>query len=257
MKDDPGLWKLLQDTRCLLNFHRHCGLVYPLSDEIKSFLAPTPPIKSSLKAKIKTKDSSPAGIRQSLPSTVSLEDLKREFSGCRRCPLGEESGRMMFFGEGPAKAPPLCIICPHQNADEKDSNQAITGEARELLAKMLGAIDLRLDHVFLTNTIKCTSAKQYSATSEQAAACLPILLRQIEVIKPKILCIMDQLAIQMMLKINAPLHALRGKFYNLNVIPLMPTFHPSLLLKNPELKKGSWHDLLLIRKKLAALAEER
>lgn len=254
MKDEPGLEKLLRDTRRLLNFHRHCGLDYPLSEGIKGFLTPDPPITFPSQAKPKRRKQQTVVVPQSSPPTVTVEELKRELAGCHQCPPAAAGGPV-FFGEGRETAPPLCIVNGPRTHDETDRHQAISGDARELLIKMLGAINLSLNDVFLTNIIKCTPGER-QATSEQASACLPLLWRQIELIKPRLICTLGDLAGQAILKTSAPLLTLRGKFHMVNGILLMPIFHPSLLLKNPELKKGTWHDLQMIQKKLSALAEK-
>ena len=118
---------------------------------------------------------------------------------------------------------------------------------------MLGAINLSLDDIFLTNVVKCVPPAEGNTTTAGTSACLPFLIRQIELIKPKIICTLGQTASQTLLKTSQSLLSLRGRFHDFQGIPLMPTFHPTLLLRTQELKKGAWHDLQMIQKKLKSL----
>lgn len=251
MPDENSVKKLLQDTRSLLNFHRHCGLDYPLSGEIKRFLTQAPPILPHSPLPPKKKAAAAINLSPPAPPPITMEELKEEFARCRRCPERQENGPV-FFGEGKLTQPDLCIITSPPSLEEVASGQAISGDSRELLVKMLAAINLRLEDVFLTNITKCACRNEQNLQPDETAACLPLLTRQLELINPKVICAMGQIAARTLLKTTAPLASLRGRFKTMNGIPLMATFHPALLLKNPELKKGSWQDLQLIQKKLAA-----
>ncbi|MBU4264193.1 MAG: uracil-DNA glycosylase [Proteobacteria bacterium] len=258
MKDDlSSLSSLLQETRNLVAFHRHCELDYPLSPELKSFLNPS-------SAKIKTQPFSPTPMPAAAtakpvdtvgPDTAdrqTLDDLRLTLESCQLCPPGT-SRQQMIFGEGPARQGlALLIISDPPGAEEAAANRPISGAPRELLKKMLGAINLSLDDIFLTNIVKCVPPEG-STTTAGTSACLPFLIRQIELIKPKIICTMGQTASQTLLKTSQSLLSLRGRFHDFQGIPLMPTFHPTLLLRTQELKKGAWHDLQMIQKKLKSL----
>jgi uracil-DNA glycosylase len=255
MKDEPGtLDAIVRQARALLLFHRQCGLDYPLSAELRNFLAPrarslqpapsgrppTPPVAMSREITV-------PGHRT--PSTT-LDDLRQGVEDCHHCPLGRSEQRMIF-GEGSARqGVALFIICDPPGPEETARHEPISGEARALLVKMLGAISLSLTDIYLTNIVKCGPPEQRMPTPAEATACLPFLMRQIELVKPRIICTMGQAASQIMLRTTQPMVSLRGRFHDFKGTPLMPTFHPSLLLKLPELKKGSWHDLQMIHKKL-------
>ncbi len=238
MKAD-SLQALLQETRKLLAFHRQCGLGYPLTTEVQSFLA-----KKGTDLFLKTKN-------KSVPF-LTLDELRQEVENCNLCGHGD-TGRMVF-AEGRKEPPtPLLIVLDPPGDEEIKAGWTITGEERALLVKMLGAINLSLDQVALTNAIKCagTGTKQIS---EKITTCLPHLHRQIEILKPQIICAMGQIATQTLLKSTNSLISLRGRFHDFNSIPVIPTFPPSMLIKHPELKKGAWHDLQMISKKLAQKA---
>ncbi|MCK9294574.1 MAG: uracil-DNA glycosylase [Desulfobulbaceae bacterium] len=256
MQDDLFfLGSLLQETRNLVAFHRHCELDYPLSPALKTFLNPAP-----AKGKTKPVPPSPAAETAKPAETIgpdradrqTLDDLKHTLESCQLCPLGKSR---QIFGEGSVRQGlALLIISEPPGAEEMAANRPISGAPRELLEKMLGAINLSLDDIFLTNIVKCAPPAERGATVAETSACLPYLIRQIELIKPKIICTMGQLAGQSLLKTSQSLLSLRGKFHDFQGIPLMATFHPALLLKTQELKKGAWHDLQMIQKKLKSLA---
>ena len=252
MTDSPvSLQQLLKDTRNILSFHGHCGLDYPLSPELQKFLdqvsrqppkgrkPPRPrPTFSHKQAPVKGKQPAPPTPEA---TSTTLADLAHETTTCRRCKLSDTSKRLAL-GQGPKKPGGLFIVC---DSPDDDTEQApIAGEARQLLIKMLAAIQLQYTDVYITTITKCIP-------DGKATSCLPFLLRQLDIIKPKVICAMGQIASQTLLGSSKPLFALRGRFYDFNSTPLMPTFPPALLLKHQEMKKGAWHDLQMIQKKLA------
>jgi DNA polymerase len=115
---------------------------------------------------------------------------------------------------------------------------------------MLTAIQLTWEDICIYPIVKSTPASNKEPSEDEVQSGLPSLLREIEILKPKVICAMGKISSQSLLKTSKQLFALRGKFYTLLNIPLMPTFHPALLLKHPELKKASWQDLQSIRQKI-------
>jgi uracil-DNA glycosylase len=134
------------------------------------------------------------------------------------------------------------------------------GEAGALLDKMLAAIGLNRELIYLTTLVKCVPATpEISAKSgvipapdpQQVRACLPILQQQIAALKPKLICTMDPLPAQVLLRSQRSLLQLRGRFHDYQGIPLIATLAPEYLRHNPEMKKAAWEDLQLIRTRLA------
>lgn len=251
MTDRPvSLQQLVKETRKILSFHRHCGLEYPLSPELQKFLAQVPKLPQVSKKPPRPR---PTTSRPSISNTnkqvtprteeatsTTLTDLAQEIATCSRCSLSDTTTRLAL-GEGPKKPGGLFIVC---DPPEATSQRApIDGEPRELLTKMLAAISLEYTDVYITTVTKCVP-------EGKPAACLPFLLRQLDIIKPKVICTMGQISSQTLLNTTKPLFALRGRFRESNGIPLIATFPPALLLKHQEMKKGAWHDLQLIQKKL-------
>ncbi len=251
MPDNPvSLQQLLKDTRNILSFHRHCGLEYPLSPELQKFLSKSPkqPPVSQKTSRPRPTISRPAAssTKQVTPpaekaTSTTLIDLAKETSTCCRCQLPGTIKRL-DLGEGPKRPGGLFIVC--DPPDENGQGAPIAGEPRELLIKMLSAIGLEYTDVYITTVTKCVPGGK-------PAPCLPFLRRQIDIIKPKIICTMGQISSQTLLDTTQPLFSLRGRFQDFNGIPLMATFPPALLLKHQEMKKGAWHDLQMIQKKLA------
>lgn len=250
-KETSSLIRLLQETHNLVAFHHECELNYPLSIAIKSFLAPNSSPKKHSSFSLVTapakhnekKVDESAGVQ-------TLEDLKNSIGSCSLC-LENEEQHSMIFGEGSThRGTNLFIILDPPGVEEEKADSPITGPPRELLIKMLAAIKLSLDEVFLTNIIKCATPMKHPANKEATSACLPFLVRQIELLAPKIICTMGQVATQTVLKSPQSLFGLRGTIYNFHGVPVVPTFHPVQLLKTPDLKKGAWHDLQKILQKI-------
>jgi len=152
------------------------------------------------------------------------------------------------------------IIADAPGKEEDLATVPFQGRGGELLDKMLNAINLSRDKVYITNLVKCFPGANTKPEKNEIRTCLPFLFRQIEIICPQVICAMGTLSSQVLLHSHRSLFQLRGRFHNFNdlcsgklpdKIVLMPSLPPSLLLENPEFKKASWKDLQLIQKKLA------
>lgn len=250
--DTPS--RLLADLRKLIVLHQDFGIVsYPQSPEVVHFLnvplpatatsggASTPPLGQKGKE-------GPAAILPPPRSTQTLLDIQAELGDCRRCPLHETRQRIVF-GSGNPKAA-LFIVGEFPTQDDEVAEAPFSGEAKALLAKMLQAIGLGLDEVYLASVVKCRSAGNGPPLPAQVKTCLPFLLSQIDAVAPKVICAMGPLAAQTLLHSTAPLVRLRGSVHDCHGVPLIPTFHPDFLIKNTEMKKAAWTDLQLIQAKL-------
>jgi DNA polymerase len=136
----------------------------------------------------------------------------------------------MFVGEGPG-------------ADEDLQGLPFVGKAGELLTKMISAMGLSREEVYIANIVKCRPPNNRAPEADEIATCQPFLMRQIEAIAPKIICALGTFAAQTLLASKMRISDLRGQFYNLNGIKVLPTFHPAYLLRNPAEKKKAWEDL--------------
>lgn len=233
ISNQDSLQKIISDTKNLLAFHDACNLNYPLTEELQSFLRP----KILTQEQKKTQVSSPGSDRI---SALSLPEVEKDTA--------------LLNKDLEAKRPELLIISDWDYFGRKNSSRFMSNEARGLLTKMLTAIQLTWEDVCIYPIVKSPPASDKEPSEDEVQSSLPSLLKQIEILKPKVICAMGKISSQHLLKSDKQLFALRGKFYTLLNIPLMPTFHPALLLKHPELKKASWQDLQLIRHKIDAVS---
>lgn len=238
-----SLQKIITDTKKLLAFHDACKLDYPLTEELQKFLHTGTKKYIHVKAPARP----PEKDRFSL---LTLSDLKGEIKTCTCCSLQQRKGRVLLDENQKRRRPDLLIVCDWDIADERNPSGLMSDDAKDLLTKMLAAIQLTWEDVCICPIVKCPPPANKEPSEEEIQSCLPFLKREIELLKPKVICAMGKISSQQLLNSSKQLFALRGKFQSLLNIPLMPTFHPALLLKHPELKNASWQDLQLIRHKI-------
>jgi len=177
-------------------------------------------------------------------NSLEWPELKQMVRDCTACKLragctqtvfgvGDEHAGWLFVGEGPG-------------ADEDAQGEPFVGQAGRLLDNMLLAIKLkRGKNVYIANIVKCRPPGNRNPDAEEIAQCLPYLLRQIELIKPKLIVALGKTASTALLGKDAPLGSLRGKVHDFNGIPLVVTYHPAYLLRSPSEKAKTWQDLCL------------
>ncbi|MDP3730491.1 MAG: uracil-DNA glycosylase [Candidatus Omnitrophota bacterium] len=198
----------------------------------------------------------------------SLESLKGEVSKCVSCDL-HTTRRNVVFGSGNPKAR-LMFVGEAPGEDEDLQGLPFVGRAGQLLTKIIEAMGLKRQDVYIANILKCRPPKNRAPLPPEISACADNLRRQIDLIKPKVICTLGKFASQTLLKTETPITALRGKFQEYpafdltsggipperdrrrdNGIKVMPTFHPAYLLRNPQDKKLVWEDMKNIRKEIA------
>ncbi|MBL7072436.1 MAG: uracil-DNA glycosylase [Candidatus Omnitrophica bacterium] len=179
---------------------------------------------------------------------VSLEEYKNNISSCQKCPLGKT--RISFvFGAGSPKAP-LMFVGEAPGRDEDQQGEPFVGRAGQLLTKIIESIGLKREDVFIGNILKCRPPQNRNPLPTEISACTPYLLKQIDIIKPKVICSLGKFSAQTLLNSETPISRLRGKFYDYHGIKLMPTYHPAYLLRNQSGKKDVWEDMKAIAKEL-------
>jgi len=258
---------LLEQVSKLLHYHESLGIrEYPRTTSLKRFLnkqaesSPTHPgIPPQRKEqKIRRTSEKKHCFDPGLARKTTLDDVREEIGDCHRCSL-HETRTSIVFGQGPETAK-LMIIADAPGKEDNLATVPLQGKEGELLDKMLNAINLSRDKVYITTLVKCFPGANAKPDENEIRTCLPFLFRQIEIICPQVICAMGSQSSQVLLHSHRSLFQLRGRFHNFNdlcsgklasKIVLMPSLHPSILLKNPELKKASWQDLQLIQKKLA------
>ncbi|KJS29855.1 MAG: hypothetical protein VR64_18790 [Desulfatitalea sp. BRH_c12] len=183
-----------------------------------------------------------------LPSTgETLEDIRSDLGECRRC--GLSAGRThIVFGEGSPDAE-LVFVGEGPGFEEDRSGRPFVGPAGELLARIIEAMKLTREKVYICNVVKCRPPENRNPEPAEIQACRPFLQRQVAALRPKVICALGTFAAQTLLDTPQAISALRGHFHDLNGIKVMPTFHPSYLLRHPEYKREVWADM----KKVMAL----
>ncbi len=179
---------------------------------------------------------------------MTFDDLKESARKCRECELWETRTNVVF-GEG-ARSAELMFVGEAPGRDEDLQGKPFVGRAGQLLTKIIEAIGLKREDVFIGNVLKCRPPENRNPLPSEIAKCSPYLLAQIKFIKPKVICALGKFAAQTLLNTETPISKLRGVFYDFHGVKLMPTYHPAYLLRNPNEKKAVWEDMKLVAKEL-------
>ncbi|MFZ1081101.1 MAG: uracil-DNA glycosylase [Candidatus Kryptoniota bacterium] len=176
----------------------------------------------------------------------SLQDLNSKISGCMKCSLGS-TRKNFVFGVGDPKAK-LVLIGEAPGADEDEQGEPFVGRAGQLLNKILVAVQLRREDVYICNILKCRPPNNRDPLPEEVGACEPFLKKQLEIMKPKLILCLGRIAAQTLLKTKSTLSELRNNIYEYQGIKVLVTFHPAALLRNPNWKRPAWEDVQKMRK---------
>ncbi len=182
----------------------------------------------------------------------SLQEIAQKVKECRRCPLYATATHAVP-GEGNPRADLVCVG-EAPGANEDATGRPFVGAAGQLLTKILAAIDLPREEVFIVNVLKHRPPGNRNPRPEEVDACSPYLVRQLEVIRPKVIVAFGTFAAQTLLETKTPLGQLRGFVHRYHGTPLIVTFHPAALLRNPAWKRPTWEDVKLARRILDSAA---
>ncbi len=188
------------------------------------------------------------------PDAKTLEEIRAEMGDCRRCKLyagrthlvfgdGAPNARLMFVGEAPG-------------AEEDLQGVPFVGAAGQLLNRMLNKLGLRREEVYIGNILKCRPPGNRDPEADEIAACRPFLAKQIQAIRPQVLVTLGRIATQALLGTREPLTRLRGHWQRYHDIRVMPTFHPSYLLRAPQERRKTWADMQQVMEYLADHEED-
>jgi DNA polymerase len=192
-----------------------------------------------------------AGASTAAKKAAELEKLRRELEPCCRCELGK--GRTnLVFGVGRPDAD-LMFIGEGPGQQEDEQGIPFVGPAGQLLTKIIEAIGLTRDEVYIANIVKCRPPKNRAPLPEESALCLPYLRRQIEIIRPRIIVTLGNVPTQTLLQTTVGITKTRGIFVERDGILFMPTFHPAYLLRDPNKKKEVWEDMKKVWAKMKEL----
>lgn len=180
-----------------------------------------------------------------------LSELYDKYKDCVRCPLGTTRTKFVF-GQGDPNAE-LLFIGEAPGFEEDQQGLPFVGAAGQLLTKIIIAMKLTRETVYIANCLKCRPPNNRPPLPDEIDRCNPILKAQIEIIRPKVICALGKFAAQSLLGSTEPISRLRGRFHDHGGVKLMPTFHPAYLLRNPGDKKLVWQDAQLIMRELGLL----
>lgn len=277
------LQSLLKDTREYLNFFQELGVT---GLEIKPAEA-TPPVVSSISTSpprpiertrtsfqlhaappVRPEKRAQQGLPQDnlfgdfapqppviTKSGETLDQIWADVGDCSRCPLyegrtnivhteGSRKARLMFVGEAPG-------------ADEDAQARPFVGRAGQLLTKIIESIGFKREDVLIGNVNRCRPPGNRAPTPDEAAACKPFLLREIESVAPEVIVVLGNTAMKNLLEVKEGITRLRGIFQDYKGIKIMPTFHPAYLLRDPSKKRETWEDLKKVRDYLESTSKKQ
>ena len=171
----------------------------------------------------------------------TLDTIQKDLGACWRCKL-HKGRKHIVFGDGNPRAK-LVLVGEGPGYEEDLQGLPFVGKAGQLLTKMLKAINLLREEVYICNIIKCRPPKNRNPEPDEIAACIPFLRRQIRCIRPNLICALGAFAAQTLLGTDTPISQLRGRFRTYEDIPLLATYHPAYLLRNESKKREAWEDL--------------
>ncbi len=198
----------------------------------------------------------------------ALKIIREDLGDCTRCPLHKQGRKQIVFGVGDPKAE-LMFVGEGPGADEDEKGEPFVGRGGQLLNNMIKAMGIEREQVYIANIVKCRPPGNRQPEREECATCSPFLMRQIAVVKPKVIVALGATAAKTLLAMNASMMQLRGRFYdfkpagvrsndpNWDGCKLAVTYHPAFLLRDPRQKGEAWKDLQMVMKELGMKAPKQ
>ena len=183
----------------------------------------------------------------SMPDQAALQKF---LDGCERCKLSGSRQRIVF-GSGNPKAE-LLFVGEAPGREEDEQGIPFVGAAGQLLSKIIEAMGMKREDVFIVNTVLCRPPDNRNPEADEVAACRPFLREQIRLVAPRVIVTLGTFAAQAILETDEPISRLRGRWQAAHGARVMPTFHPAYLLRSPQHKKEVWADMQVVRDHLAA-----
>jgi DNA polymerase len=182
------------------------------------------------------------------PKNESLDEIRTDLGECMRCRLSEKR-RTIVFGVGNPKAE-LMLVGEGPGQDEDRQGVPFVGAAGQLLTRIIQAIDLTREQVYIANVVKCRPPNNREPEPDEVETCRPFLERQIDAVKPKVIVALGRVSAMALLRTDEGITRLRGRVFSYRGAKLVPTYHPAFLLRNPGKKRECWEDMKLVRKLL-------
>lgn len=194
---------------------------------------------------------------------AALRVIREDIGDCKRCPLHKLGRKQIVFGVGNVNAD-IMFVGEGPGADEDEQGEPFVGRAGQLLNNMISAMGIKREDVYIANVVKCRPPQNRTPEREECDTCSPFLMRQISIVRPKILVALGATAVKALLGVNDSMANLRGKIYDFRpmvsksvpeydanfVTKLAATYHPAYLLRDPRQKKETWKDLQMVMKYL-------
>src|SRR5687768_10564010 len=201
-------------------------------------------------------EAAPPQIVQVFSSAAdALAAIREDLGDCSRCKLHTLGRKQIVFGVGNPNAN-LMFVGEGPGADEDIQGEPFVGRAGQLLTKIIEAIGLTREDVYIANVIKCRPPGNRNPQPDEVEQCAPFLFRQIDIVKPKVIVALGKFAAQCLLKSDAPITRIRGREFTYRDSILIPTYHPAYLLRNPSAKRDVWEDMKKVRVILTQGADE-
>ncbi len=218
----------------------------PASPGYREEKAPAPAIARTSPPRAVFRSMEYTSMFDNVPSAKeSLEEIRRDLGDCERCKLSRHR-KNIVFGSGNSHAE-LMFVGEAPGADEDEQGLPFVGRAGQLLTRIIEAMGLRREEVYICNILKCRPPDNRNPEADEIAACEPFLFRQIESVKPKVICALGAFGAQTLLHTTEAIGRLRGKLIDYRGAVLMATYHPAYLLRNPIEKRKVWDDMKVIR----------
>jgi uracil-DNA glycosylase len=255
-KLDPATQKQLAAR---VNYYRELGIYdfYRRPVTEGTFASPEPGEQAATQAAVRGEAEYVAAGESSLfdsslavvqDKPAALRAIREDIGDCTRCRL-HKGRKNIVFGVGNADAD-IMFVGEGPGADEDEQGEPFVGRAGQLLNNMISAMGLERRDVYIANVVKCRPPQNRTPERDECDTCSPFLMRQIEVIRPKVIVALGAVAAKNLLAMNDSMANLRGRWYDFKGARLLVTYHPAYLLRDPRQKKEAWKDLQMVMKHL-------
>jgi DNA polymerase len=190
-----------------------------------------------------------ASARDSGDAAEQLARMAHEVAACTRCSELARCRKQTVFGVGNPRAQ-LCFVGEAPGADEDAQGEPFVGAAGQLLTKIIGAMGLKRSDVYICNVLKCRPPGNRTPAPDEVVQCRGYLERQLEILQPKFICALGAVAAKTLLDSSLSIGRLRGRFHQYNGIPVLCTYHPAYLLRNPDAKREVWEDMQVLMREM-------
>jgi DNA polymerase len=246
LKNNMNKSEIIGELKKAMEFYRELGFSYlPVREDDVAGLLSGISRKARQETRVLRKDERDENTRD---KGGALNLLREEIGDCQRCKLSR--GRTnIVFGEGSPQAE-LMFIGEGPGRDEDMQARPFVGAAGKLLTSLIEKLGMKREEVYIANIIKCRPPNNRDPEEDEISTCRQFIERQIEIIEPKVITVLGRVAGHALLQNKIPISRLRGNFFSYRDIPVMPTFHPAYLLRNPKDKWLTWDDMQKVLEKM-------